>query len=118
MDKIYKKKKKRGITSIADLKNNEEDREYLFSLLTPERSAFIKQVLDYIPKIEEIACLVHTAGDRDLTALDILEVIVDIKSDRKSNFCSALKYPFLKMEGWYVIVTDGNAVVFQEHFSF
>ena len=47
-----------------------------------------------------------------------MEVIINIKSSRRSNFCTALKYPFLKVEGWYVIVTDGNSVVNMEHFSF
>ena len=53
-----------------------------------------------------------------MTALDVLEVLVNIKSSRKSNFCTALKYPFLKMEGWYVIVTEGNHVVHFEHLNF
>lgn len=50
--------------------------------------------------------------------MDNIEVIVNITASRKSNFCSAVRYPFLKMEGWWVMVTDRNYVVYLEHFGF
>lgn len=62
--------------------------------------------------------LVHTAGDKDITTMDNIEVIVNIKSNRKSNFCNAVRYPFLKMEGWWLMVSDKNYVIHLEQFSF
>ena len=53
-----------------------------------------------------------------MTTMDNIEVIVEMKSNRKSNFCNAVKYPFLKMEGWWLLVLDKNNVVYLEHFSF
>lgn len=53
-----------------------------------------------------------------MTTMDNIEVIVEMKSNRKSNFCNAVKYPFLKMEGWWLMVLDKNNVVYLEHFSF
>jgi hypothetical protein len=50
--------------------------------------------------------------------MDNIEVIVNLKSNRKSNFCNAVHYPFLKMEGWWLMVTDRNYVVHLEHFGF
>lgn len=50
--------------------------------------------------------------------MDNIEVILNIKTNRKGNFCNAVKYPFLKMEGWWVLVTDRNYVVHLEHFTF
>jgi hypothetical protein len=44
--------------------------------------------------------------------------MIEAKSNRKSNFCAAPKYPFLKNEGWYLIATNGQALVFVEHFNF
>jgi len=44
--------------------------------------------------------------------------MMEAKSNRKSNFCAAHNYPFLKMEGWYLIATNGQGIVFLEHFSF
>ena len=55
--------------------------------------------------------IVHTAGDKDLTTMDILECIIELKTDRKKSLCSAYNYPFLKVEGWYVIVSEGVNVV-------
>jgi hypothetical protein len=34
---------------------------------------------------------------------DSIEVMVMIKSNRKSSFCATHSYPFLKKEGWYMI---------------
>lgn len=50
--------------------------------------------------------------------MDNIEVIVNLKSNRKSNFCNAIKYPFLKMEGWWIMATDRNYVFYLDHFSF
>lgn len=62
--------------------------------------------------------ILHTAGDKDLTTMDIMECIIELKADRKKSFCSAYNYPFLKVEGWYVIVSEGVNVVHLEHFNF
>lgn len=37
-----------------------------------------------------------------------------------SNFCSAVTYPFLKMEGWHLVVSDSNSpcIIFHEFFNF
>ena len=75
-------------------------------------------MIGYIPRIEELEILVHTAGDKDITTMDNIEVICKVKSNRKSNFCNAVKYPFLKMEGWWIMVSDKNYVVHLEHFNF
>ena len=44
--------------------------------------------------------------------------MIEAKSNRKGNFCASSKYAFLKNEGWYLIVTNGQALVFVEHFNF
>ena len=62
--------------------------------------------------------IVHTAGDKEITTNDILECIVTFKTNRTSSFCSAYSYPFLKVEGWYLIVSDGTTVLYLEHFNF
>jgi hypothetical protein len=53
-----------------------------------------------------------------LTALDVFQIIIDVKANRKSSFCSSPTYPFLKVEGWYVIAVNNNSVLFMEHFTF
>lgn len=49
--------------------------------------------------------IVHTAGEKDLTTMDIIECIIEIKANRKKSFCSAYNYPFLKVEGWWIVVS-------------
>jgi hypothetical protein len=44
--------------------------------------------------------------------------MLEAKASRKGNFCAAHNYPFLKNEGWYLIATNGEAIVFLEHFTF
>jgi hypothetical protein len=53
-----------------------------------------------------------------LTALDVFQIIIDVKANRKSSFCSSPTYPFLKVEGWYVIAVSNNSILFMEHFTF
>lgn len=50
--------------------------------------------------------------------MDNIQVIVNLKSNRKSNFSNSMNYPFLKMEGWWIMVLDRNYVIALEHFSF
>jgi hypothetical protein len=75
-------------------------------------------MLTYFPRIEELETIVHTAGDKSITTLDNIEFIVKMKSNRRSSFCNAVRYPFLKMEGWWLMVLERNVVVHLEHFSF
>ena len=47
--------------------------------------------------------------------------MINIKSNRQSSFCSAVNYPFLKKEGWHLIVSDNPAslvVIHHEYFTF
>lgn len=44
--------------------------------------------------------------------------MIEAKSSRKSNFCAAHNYPYLKNEGWYLVVANGQSIVFFEHFNF
>ena len=95
IEKVYKKKKKRKLTSLAELQENTEAKEFLLNLLTPPRQENLKHYLDYIPEIN-LDTIVHVAGHEEITALDVIEVVVTAKSNRKSSFCSSTTYPFLK----------------------
>ncbi len=50
IDKIYKKKKNKKITDLMTLMYGTEERDFLLSLLEDNRSAYIKECLDYFPK--------------------------------------------------------------------
>jgi hypothetical protein len=50
--------------------------------------------------------------------MDNIELMIKIKSNRGSSYCSSHRYPFLKMEGWWLMVLDKNLVVHLEQFSF
>lgn len=60
----------------------------------------------------ELNAFIKTEGDSEIAVFDAFKVMLEAKSNRKSNFCAAPSYPFLKNEGWYLIATNGQAVVF------
>jgi translocation protein SEC63 len=114
---VYKKKKSKKITEVRSLVMNESEREYFLSLLDDHRKPYIQECLNFFPKVE-INAFIKTEGDSEIAAYDAFKVMIEVKSNRKSNFCAAPKYPFLKNEGWYLIATTGQALVFVEHFNF
>ena len=87
------------------------------SLLDDHRKPYIEECMNYYPRVESNA-FIKTENDSEIAAFDALKVMIEAKSNRKSNFCSAPNYPFIKNEGWYLIVTNGQALVFVEHFNF
>jgi hypothetical protein len=58
--------------------------------------------------------------ENNIGAGDFFQVTITVKANRKSNFCSAPSYPFLKMEGWHIIVSDSVSpvVLLYEFFAF
>lgn len=58
--------------------------------------------------------------ENNIGAGDFFQLIITVKSNRTSNFCSASTYPFLKMEGWHIIVSDSLSpvVLLYESFNF
>lgn len=51
MDKISKKKKQKKITDLNTLLTKEEERDYMLTLLDPNRAAYIKECLEYYPRL-------------------------------------------------------------------
>jgi len=51
---------------------------------------------------------------------DFFQIVVNLKSNRLSNFCSSVTYPYLKMESWHIIISDSNSIgiLFHEFFTF
>lgn len=98
-EKLMKKKKNRNTASLAVLLNNEAEREYLFSLLSDNRKAYIKECLDYFPTVELNHSLKIEGQEEDckILANDGFQVILNIKTNRKSRYCQSNNYPFLKM---------------------
>lgn len=58
--------------------------------------------------------------ENNISAGDVFQVIINLNANRKSNFCSSITYPFLKMEGWHLIISDAVSpvVIFYESFNF
>lgn len=56
--------------------------------------------------------------EKDVAAGDIFQIILIVEAQRLSNFCSSNTYPFLKMEGWYILVYTENILLFSQQFSF
>jgi len=51
-DKVNKKKKNKKITDLRTLMGKDEERDYFLSLLDGNRSAFIKECIEYYPQVE------------------------------------------------------------------
>ena len=77
----------------------------------------MRHFLNYIPHIE-VDTIAHVVGHEEISVNDIIEIIVTVKTNRKSNFCSSTNYPFLKQEGWYMIASENNYIISLEHFIF
>lgn len=58
--------------------------------------------------------------ENSIGAGDFFQLIIRVKTNRSANFCSAPSYPFLKMEGWHIIVSDSTSpvVLLYEFFTF
>lgn len=69
IDKIYKKKKKRNL-GLKELQNSEDDRQFVFQLLNPERVKYIDEMIGYMPHIVDVDTIVHAAGDKEITTMD------------------------------------------------
>lgn len=52
VDKVMKKRKNKKITDLMTLINKEEEREYFLNLFDSNRSIYIKECLEYFPKLE------------------------------------------------------------------
>jgi hypothetical protein len=119
IDKVAKKKKKGKITDLRTLMEKEEERDYFLGLLDSNRSTYIRECLEYFPRIE-LQCDFKVDGESTIAAGDFFQVIVTISSNRLSNFCSAVTYPFLKMEGWHLIISEAGTlpILLHEVFSF
>jgi hypothetical protein len=50
-DKIMKKKKQKRITDLYTLMTKEEEKDYMLSLLDSNRAAYIKECLEYYPRL-------------------------------------------------------------------
>jgi transcription initiation factor IIE alpha subunit len=51
IDRVLKKKKNKKITELRTLLNIEAEREYFLNLLDDNRKTYIKECLEYYPKI-------------------------------------------------------------------
>ena len=119
VDRVNKKKKNKRITDLATLMHREEEREYFLGLLDSNRSTYIRECLEYFPTLD-VQCDFKVDEETHIGAGDFFQVVVTITTNRLSNFCSASNYPFLKMEGWHLILSDSNGlvIIFYEFFSF
>ena len=51
-ERIMRKKKQKRITDLATLLSKEEEREFMLGLLEPNRANYMKECLEYYPKVE------------------------------------------------------------------
>jgi hypothetical protein len=114
-----KKKKQRKTTDLKSLMTKSEERDFLLGLLDDNRSVYIKECLEYFP-LFEVDHDIKVNEETQIGVGDVFQLIVSVKTNRLGNFCDATTYPFLKMEGWHLIVSDtsSNAIALHEYFIF
>lgn len=119
VDRIFKKKKQRKVTDLASLIAKPEEREFLLGLLEPHRAAYIKECIEYFPTLD-LQSEVRVDEEVGIGAGDFFTVALTVTSNRTGSFCSAPTYPFLKNEGWHILVSDaaGQYLIFHEFFTF
>ena len=92
---MNKKKKNRKITSLQTLIEKEEERDFFLNLLDANRSSYIKECIEYFPKVEA-ECNLKVDEETEIAVEDIFQIIITVTTNRLGNFCSSPTYPFLK----------------------
>ena len=111
VDKLLKKKKNKRIVDLKALIQKEEERETFLSNLDPNRSSYIKECIEYYPKVE-VQCNFKVEEETLIAAHDIFQITITVKSNRHGCIARGRGGEYSKGEKNTAAAPGGQALKF------